>query len=143
MFKSWRPFIEMGESIILRPIIPIVIENPDTGIILRTYGLLDTGADTTLINAEFGELLGHNIEKGQESDITGLAEQKLCYEHKTIINILKDDSIAEKISYQLDCKPIAYMKDLRDIPVILGCNDFLDYFKIVLNYPRKKFSLTK
>ena len=39
------PFTTLSPGAPPRPMLPIRIHNPDTGLIYRTWGLIDTGAD--------------------------------------------------------------------------------------------------
>ncbi len=145
MFSSWRHFSEIGGNPPAKPIVPIILNNPHTGKEIRTWGLIDTGSDIILIDAEMGEIIGHDIEKGKKNIVSGIVADAETYEHSSVIKILEIDENpnAEKISFVLPKLSISYIKNFDDVPVILGCRDFLDLFSIFLDYPNKRFSFIK
>jgi predicted aspartyl protease len=49
---------------ITRPYLPIKVINPHTGLSLKTYGLVDTGADGLALPARIAQVLGHNFQNG-------------------------------------------------------------------------------
>jgi hypothetical protein len=55
------PFKKLTPDDPLRPILPIRITNPDTGLSVRSWGLIDTGADDCAFPARLATILGHNL----------------------------------------------------------------------------------
>ncbi len=144
MFSSWRLFTEVGGHPPLKPIVPIILNNPHTGKEVQTWGLIDTGSDIILIDSEMGEIVGHDIEKGKKKKISGIVADADTYEHTSIIKILQvNDDKSESVSLTLPKVSISYIKNFDDIPVILGCRDFLNLFSLFLDYPNKRFCFIK
>lgn len=57
-----------------RPIIPIVLRNPKARLEFKYEGIVDSGADLCMFEAEIGELLGLEIETGERQPIAGIVE---------------------------------------------------------------------
>lgn len=58
----------------LRPIIPIVVVNPATAKRIKYFTLVDSGADISIFDAVIGELIGLDIEAGEEKFLQGVVE---------------------------------------------------------------------
>ena len=59
------PFFLWADGI-YRPTLQIRIINPHTGLNLRAYGIIDTGADECAVPASYADLLGHNLQAGSQ-----------------------------------------------------------------------------
>ena len=57
-----------------RPIIPIVLRNPKARLEYRYEGLIDSGADLCMFEAEIGELIGLDVEKGERKPVHGIVQ---------------------------------------------------------------------
>lgn len=55
---------------VLRPIIPVAVEHE--GRVLFYEVLVDSGADLCIFDAEIGEALGIDVERGARQDVAGL-----------------------------------------------------------------------
>ena len=75
------PFIQIGPSDLPKPWLPIVIINPHNGKKVRTYGLIDTGADECALPAQFADILGHNLQKGDSKEISTGNGITIAYSH--------------------------------------------------------------
>jgi hypothetical protein len=122
---------------IFRPILPIRIINPHTGNHLRTYGLIDTGADDCAIPAGIAAVLGHNLLAGSTKDIaTGNGITK-AYAHTTKFEIFHP--VTNDLLYTIPDTPIDFMPNLQ--VVLLGVNNFMSRFVLHIDYPKKIFSI--
>jgi len=71
---------------ILRPIIPIVLKNKNLKIGYEV--LIDSRADICIFNAEIGEILGLEIEKGKIQEMFGIGgKSSFYYLHKITIEV--------------------------------------------------------
>ena len=61
----------------LRPVIPIKIKNKDRFVNYEV--LIDSGADLCIFDAEIGEVIGIDIEKGKREIVGGIAGQTAEY----------------------------------------------------------------
>jgi len=82
------PFVAMRSKsgVILRPpsaYLPVRITNPHTGDFLRTYALVDTGADACAFPSTLAQELSHNFRGPgvQASSTLGVSGMTDVYEH--------------------------------------------------------------
>ena len=124
--------------------LPIKLKNSHTGLTLKTWGLLDTGATDCAVPAKIAAMLGHNLTEGEEKKIsTGNGTAK-AYRHAMTISIFhpeSPDKADEKAIHIIENVLIDCMPDLP--VVLLGVSNFLSEFELVINYPKKKFSLIR
>lgn len=124
-----------------RPYLPLNIINPFNKKGMKWMCLLDTGADSCLIGKEICSYLGHNLKgDGVKSDITyGISGEDVpVWKHTYILELFhpKTDEVVWKSKRQLiDCI------NEDKFPVLLGSSDFLKYFKITINYPKKSITI--
>ena len=59
-----------------KPLLPISIRNPKTGVSQRFYALVDSGSDSCFFDAELGETIGLQLSKGKEGKIYGVVPGK-------------------------------------------------------------------
>ena len=121
--------------------LPLRIRNPHTGADLVTWGLVDTGADLTLLPAELAIRLGHNLKgHGVKTSITGGIEQTnvTAYAHTFEIELLS-----------ADLKRVLWTTGRREFdclgsnpPLLVGVEDFLTRFRLLVNYPAKRLRLS-
>lgn len=74
-YKKFGPF--------LRPVIPVKIKNAAHSVGYEV--LVDSGADICIFDAEIGELLGIEVEKGRAETVSGVAGQTAVYFLHTIV----------------------------------------------------------
>ena len=113
-----------------RPYLNIVLRNPVTGAALKTYGLIDTGADECAFPAWMGKSLGHNLEAGLPKIVTTASGHATTYAHSTIIEIP---------GFCTETVMVDYSPSLGIC--LLGVNRFLSNFILVVNYSKQYFSL--
>ena len=114
------------------------IRNPATGLALVTWGLVDTGADLTLLPAELAARLGHKLKHGRTS-ITGGIEQTdlVAYAHTFEIELLSANlkrALWSTGPREFDCLD-------SNPPTLIGVEDFLRQFHLLVNYPAQQLEL--
>lgn len=124
------PFLKLSPDDIARPWLPITIKNPHTNKIIKTYGLIDTGADECAIPAQLAPLIGHNLQAGTQK----------------VINTGNGPTIAYVHTMCIETKGIAISNVLIDfLPnlnvVLLGTKNFLSNFLLIVDYKNHTFSL--
>lgn len=124
------PFIQISPGDTPKPWLPIVITNPHTGNKVKTYGLIDTGADECALPAQFADILGHNLQKGTPKEISTGNGITIAYSHTVSI---------ETGDFRTDDVLIDFMPNLS-IP-LLGVKSFLGKFILIVNYKDQNFSL--
>ncbi|MBE9503686.1 MAG: hypothetical protein IME96_05875 [Proteobacteria bacterium] len=123
---------------VYRPILPIRIVNPHTGLTHSTFGLIDTGADECAIPAAIAPILGHDLQSGETKTVNTGNGQTLAYAHTTSFEVYHPETV--KLLYTLPDTPIDFMPNLN--VVLLGVRSFLSRFNLNINYPKRIFSIT-
>ncbi|MEK7376986.1 MAG: retropepsin-like aspartic protease [Candidatus Margulisiibacteriota bacterium] len=124
------PFLKIWPGDTPKPWLPIIIINPHTKKSLRTYGLIDTGADECALPSQFADALGHNLQKGASKEITTGNGITTAYSHT--VSVRTGD-------FQTDEVLIDFMPNLS-VP-LLGVKSFLSKFILTVNYKERTFSL--
>jgi len=120
--------------------LPLRILNPATAREIIAWGLVDTGADASLVPASLAKLLGHKLKgKGVKVTLTGGIEQTqvTAYRHTFEISLLSP-SLKRRVwtrSMEIDCLE-------SDPPLLLGVDDFLCHFALTLDYPGQEMRLS-
>jgi len=131
------PFSAVIPGQMARPMLPIEIHNPHTGLSTRTWALIDTGADDCAMPAQYAAILGHDLLKGAVKKIgTGNGETN-AYAHTTKIDIFGAGNGAPL--YTITDTPIDFMPNLG--VVLLGVRNFMSRFVLTVDYPNQCFSL--
>jgi len=136
------PFLKASISSPARPMLAIRITNPDTGLFINTYGLIDTGADDCAIPASLAKPLGHNLKNGKAKTIATGNGLTTAYTHSCTIEIFDTFELQKgniKVVYKTADTPVDFMPKLNCI--LLGTKSFLNKFKLTIDYTRQTFSL--
>jgi hypothetical protein len=136
------PFLLTSVNSPARPMLAIRITNPDTGLFIDTYGLIDTGADDCAIPASLAKSLGHNLTAGNIKEVGITSGIVKVYSHSCTIEIFNTTKLANghfETVYTLPNTPIDFMPNLQC--VLLGTKSFLKKFVLTINYPKRLFSL--
>lgn len=81
-----HPLISFDDNI-YRPYLKIRIINSHTGNELRTYGIVDTGADKCAIPASFAPIQGHDLQAGSTKQVMTGNGSTIAYSHTTQFEI--------------------------------------------------------
>lgn len=141
------PFHTIAPGHPARPMLPIQIVNPETSLALNTWAQIDTGADECALPAIFAETLGHDLRAGTEKVVATGNGESVSYAHSTRIHVfgITDVSSGEQkidvsnIVYTVPDTPIDFMPNLSSI--LIGVRNFLSCFVLIIDYPRRTFSL--
>jgi len=125
-----HPFIKISSGDIPRAALPLVVINPATHKKIRTYGIIDTGADECAFPAQYAPLLGHNLQKGYPKTVNTGNGETIAYSHT--VNIQIHNFVIKDVLVNL-------LPNLN-IP-LLGVNSFLSKFILTIDYPDLSFSL--
>lgn len=130
MSLSNKPFIKLSPSDIPRACLPVIATNPHTGLSVKVYGIIDTGADECAFPANFAPILGHDLQKGKPRQINTGNGVTIAYSHAISMNV---------DGYTIDNVLIDFMPNLA--VVLLGVKSFLSNFALKIDYIDQKFSL--
>ena len=127
-----KPFTIIFKGDIARPYLPITIKNPKTGQQMRTFGLIDTGADECAFPATYASLTGHDLLSGSQKEIITGNGKTVAYTHTVSLEV--NDYSVEKVL--VDFMPNLHIG-------LLGVKNFLKNFILTVDYTRQNFSLEK
>lgn len=117
------------------PFIPIFLRDKDDKLYEFT-GLLDSGADNTVMPKDLAEFLGLSLGKEETTaGIGGSAKVRNARMRLTIKN--------QRESYNLEIPVLVLMENFADVPILLGRNGFFDNFHINFRQNEEKITLKK
>ena len=117
------------------PFIPVYITDKDNNTYEYT-GLLDSGADNTVLPKDLALSLGLKLgEKTESAGIGGSAEVRKSKMSLTIKG--------EREAYNLAIPVLILMENYSDVPLLLGRNGFFDHFHITFRQNEEKIKLKK
>ena len=119
------PYKKLGPDV-LRPVIPIEILYGDTSI--RYEVLVDSGADFNIVPAELGDILGIEVESGQQNIVNGITSGGLPYFIHSVTIRVGGLSYEVEVGFMPDMPPFGYG--------VVGQRGFFDLFKVT--FDRKK-----
>ncbi|MEK6935393.1 MAG: retropepsin-like aspartic protease [Nanoarchaeota archaeon] len=128
-----RPYGDGNKS----PSIPISLKG-DGNNFFQFIGLLDSGADYSVIPQDVAELLGLRLE-GNKEQVRGIGGWVDSVNETIIVNISKGH---ENYNFNLLVKVIlGTAEEIGEIPIILGRDGFFDKFKITFDQMNEKVIL--
>lgn len=125
---EYKRYLLPNDETIARPVIPILIRNPRTNQAIEYEALVDSGADRCVFPSEIGEMIGIDIEAGEQHYVTGVVagERRPLYMHP--IEITPGGYSASRILLLM----AGFMPDLSDSGHgLLGHNGFFDNISFV------------
>ena len=121
--------------------LPIKVINPGNGQSVIAWGLVDTGADATLLPASLTASVGHSLKAdGVKKNITSGIENTsvTAYGHTFILELLGPDIktvVWKSSAMNIDCVE-------TEPPILLGVEGFLCHFKLTIDYLSETMHLT-
>ncbi len=107
--------------------------------ILYLLGLVDSGSDVTIVDHEFGQSLGYNLEKGVEDQIVGFGGAKVPVSFHPVGFYIHDGSKEKPIIYQ-DLVAFSKGKFPTSMPqqtAILGTIGFFRHLRVAFEFPKQ------
>ena len=126
------PFSKRWADDTARPWLPVTITNPRTRKKIKTFALIDTGADEYALPAVYAPSLGYDLQHGIPKSIDTGNGATCAYSHKVQIQVRG----LEPRNTLID-----FMPNLQ-VP-LLGTKNFLSEFVLTIDYPQSKFSLQR
>ena len=121
-----------GSHPLRRPLIRVKLSNPHKSISWNTTALIDTGSDRCIFPAWIATELGHDLEAGSETIITGIYNDSTpAWLHTNIITLF--DPVGNEVSYQ--CRTI-FSRKIAPGYGVLGIEGFLTHFRLTIDYAR-------
>lgn len=115
-----------------RPIVELeLIGKAET---LNVLGLIDSGADTTLVNIEYAKVLGIDLEKAVKKEFLGIGDARVT----TFIS-----SVTMKVKhFNVPITATVAFTDSPSVDVLLGQEDFFECFRIKFEKDHDTFDLS-
>jgi hypothetical protein len=113
-----------------RPVVEVEIFGNGTSI--KTLGLIDSGADTILINTQFAEALGINLENCEVQNTIGISGTPQPTYHTTI---------TLQVSHLEPIVVPVFFIDSPSVTCLLGQEGFFDAYRIKFERDHKVFEL--
>lgn len=133
-WKEYKYYAQLsGDDMVYRPIVGVVLSTIKDSI--ETIGIIDSGCDYTLINAEYAEELGITPATCETAVVGGIADKGT-------------PSFIAKIKLRIEGFEDIFEVNARFVPgmvvnVLLGEVDFFENFKVLFEKRQRKFSLIK
>lgn len=136
------PFVEYEYAnglIRHRTELPVRFLNPETGVFVDTFALLDTGADACLLDRITTAKAGHDLNgDGVVGSVTGgVGGAAETYKHTIDLQLFS--ATGDRIVWSSG--PCLFDCIDAEIPPLLGVRDFLNGFRVEIDYPKKTIRL--
>ena len=117
------------------PLVFVEFSNPADSLKRReVFSLVDSGAAATLINAQYAQELGIDLQSGKRIPFQGIkGTPAIGYEHLIKIRLTHD---SREVTV-----PCYFMPDLQ-ISALLGQAGFFENYKVLFEHYKKRFELT-
>jgi hypothetical protein len=138
------PILRKTKTAFSTPVLPINIINSETNINQNLWAIIDTGADECSFPAETAELLGHNLKAGEQKIISTGNGSTCAYLHTVTIQVFDPRILHHSARYvhpifTLENVLINFIETLK--VGLLGVTNFLENFRLIIDYPKGTFSL--
>ena len=130
-------FLGLAEDRVFRPMIPVTFKANKKE--LKTYSLIDSGADYTVLPIEVAGALNLNISNQPRYDILGAGGETFTI-YKSPIEIVH--SIQKQGFREIKWKSFVYFAESGST-ILLGQNGFLNRFKVILNGQNKEVEIMR
>lgn len=116
-----------------RPLIPLVLRAVSASPLLD--GLVDSGSDDTILNAELASALGISLNKCPRVPLGGIGSgQQIGYRAEVTF-------VFEDLKYEYTSE--AVFAAIPHFSVILGQNDFFQHFNVLFEASKGTFTVTR
>jgi predicted aspartyl protease len=104
-------------GIVYRPIVKVGLRDAN-GELFELSVLVDSGADISIFSRRIGDIMGIDVEKGEEKIFRGIVGELIAYVHKIPISI-NDMEVDTRVAFALS-----------EVPNLLGRLDIFKNFEI-------------
>jgi hypothetical protein len=115
-----------------RPIIELELIGKSEN--FNVLGLIDSGADTTMMNIEYAKILGVDLEKADKKEFLGIGSARVTTFLSSVTMKVKHFDIPITT-------PVAFT-DSTSVDVLLGQEDFFECFRIKFEKDHDTFDLS-
>ena len=104
-------------GIVYRPIVKVGLRDAN-GELFELGVLVDSGADISIFSRRIGDIMGINVEKGEEKIFRGIVGDLIAYVHKIPISI-NEREVETRVAFAIS-----------EVPNLLGRLDIFKNFEI-------------
>jgi predicted aspartyl protease len=104
-------------GIVYRPIVKVGLRDAN-GELFELSVLVDSGADISIFSRRIGDIMGMNVEHGEEKIFRGIVGELIAYVHKITISI-NDREVETRVAFALS-----------EVPNLLGRLDIFKNFEL-------------
>ena len=133
-----RPAISLqGRLFRPRPLIPVTVINPQTGLSRTYHGLLDTGADDTVFEDDTARALGLDLSNAPTASAQGATGQIVTVRYAEVfLQLANDDGDI------LEWRATVAFAPKRGTHPLLGFAGFLQFFDATFSGEHEEVTLT-
>jgi len=121
-------------KMVKRPILELEIVNA-AGQKLIVPAVIDSGADTTTLNAQYAAFLGVDLSRAKEREIIGIGQNRVATRIATFAFRIP--------AIDIDMEVPAWYVDTKHVNILLGQEVFFDSFKIKFEKDHDVFEIVK
>jgi hypothetical protein len=126
------PFTDIQGRFIKRPLVEVTLVGPLGRI--PVLALIDSGADSTLIRADYARALGISLDPRNTKDFLGIGPERMpCFLAPITFQVRY---------FEVPFTITAGFIDSRSVDVLLGQADFFEHFRIKFEKDRDVFELS-
>ena len=118
------------------PFIPVIVRNKFEQV-MKVVGLVDSGADTTVVPRDLADLLG--MKENAASTETGGIGGKVKVKRSRLRFMLEGN----RERYSLDVTALILQDNDNDVPLLLGRHGFFEHFHITFKQDEQKVVLKR
>ncbi len=114
-----------------RPMVELELTGKET---IHALGLIDSGADTTMMNMQYARLLGIDLSKAQKREFLGIGNSRVTSYISSVTMRIKyvDTPILSTVAFT----------DSPSVDILLGQEDFFESFRIKFEKDHDVFDLS-
>ncbi|MDO8590973.1 MAG: retropepsin-like aspartic protease, partial [bacterium] len=101
---------------------------------VNALGLIDSGADTTLMNLQYAKVLGIDLDPANKKEFVGIGDSRVNCFLSAVTMKLKHFDVPITT-------PVAFT-DSPSVDILLGQEDFFECFRIKFEKDHDKFELS-
>ena len=118
------------------PFIPVIVRNKFEQV-MKVVGLVDSGADTTVVPRDLADLLG--MKENAASTETGGIGGKVKVKRSRLRFMLEGN----REQYSLDVPALILQDNDNDVPLLLGRHGYFEHFHITFKQDEQKVVLKR
>ena len=127
--------IDTRGKMVKRPMLELELLDKKGNFVLNALALIDSGADTTMVNIQYASPLGIDLTNAPTTDVMGVADGVVLTRTATIQFRIKQTGDIIEI-------PANYV-DSNNVNILLGEEIFFDKYKIKFEKDHGTFEITK